>query len=120
LVITAFVRQRLGRTTAAEDDEVVGVGDNMGTESFAASAETPVLQEPVHVDVGEQRAGDPTLRCAAHVALAADDPPLPVAVPLLDRRLEPHLDEGQHLPIDDAPGHALHQIPVRNVIEILR
>jgi len=39
--------------------------------------------------------GDPTLRCAARVALAADDPPLPVAIPLLDPRLEPHLDEGQ-------------------------
>ncbi len=24
------------------------------------------------------------------------------------------------MPIDDAPGHALHKVPVRNVIEILR
>jgi Ser/Thr protein kinase RdoA (MazF antagonist) len=45
---------------------------------------------------------------------------LPVAIPLLDRRLEPHLDEGQDVPIDDAPGHALHQVPVRNVMEVLR
>src|SRR5688572_1185609 len=89
----------------------------MGTKRFATSASTPVLQEPVHVDVGEQRARDAALWRAARVALAANDPPLPVAVPLLDRCLEPHLDEGQDVPIDDAPGHALHQVPVRNVIE---
>jgi len=49
-------RQRLRRTTAAEDDEVVGIGDDAGLECLATSAQTPVLQEPVHVDVGEQRA----------------------------------------------------------------
>src|SRR5512145_850193 len=107
-------RQRLGRTTAAEDDEVVGIGDDMGTERLAASAATPVLEEPVHIDVGEQRARDTALRRAASVTLAATDPPLPVAIPLLDRRLEPHLDEGQNVPIDDAPGYTLHEIPVRN------
>ena len=100
-------RQRLGRTTAAEDDEVVGIGDDMGTERFAASALTPMLQEPVHVDVGEQRARDAALRRAAPVALAANDPPLSVAIPLLDRRLEPHLDEAQDVAIHDAPGHRL-------------
>jgi hypothetical protein len=29
-----------------------------------------------------------------------------VASPLLDQCLEPHLDEGQDVPIDDAPGRA--------------
>jgi len=49
-------RQRLTRTTAAEDDEVVSVGDDVSAEGFATPASTPVLQEPVHVDVGKQRA----------------------------------------------------------------
>ena len=98
-------RQRLGRTTAAEDDEVVGIGDDVGTERFAASGQTPVLQEPVHVDVGEQRARDAALRRAARVALAATDAPVPVAIPFLDRRLQPQLDEAQHVPIHDAPSH---------------
>jgi hypothetical protein len=65
-------------------------------------------------------ARDAALWRAARVALAANDPPLSVAIPLLDWRLEPHLDECQDVPIDDAPGHALHQVPVRNVIEVLR
>ena len=68
-------RQCLGRTTAAEDDEVVGIGDDVGMERFAASGQTPVLQEPVHVDVGQQRARDAALRRAARVALAATHAP---------------------------------------------
>src|SRR5262245_64945849 len=69
-------RQRLGCATAAEDDEVVGVGDDPSTERFTAAAETPVLQEPVHVDIGKQWARDATLRRAALVPLAANHPPL--------------------------------------------
>src|SRR5262249_22473450 len=78
-------RQRLGRTTAAKDDEAVGIGDDMGTERLATTASTPVLQEPVHVDMGEQWARDAALRRAALVLLAANHPPLPVAIPFLDR-----------------------------------
>jgi hypothetical protein len=44
--------------TATEDNKVVGVGDDMGTERIAAAGQTPVLQESVHVDIGEQRAHD--------------------------------------------------------------
>jgi hypothetical protein len=36
-------RQGLGRATAAEDDEVVSIRDNMGTERLVASTQTPVL-----------------------------------------------------------------------------
>ena len=50
--------QRLRRATAAEDDEVIGVRDNVSAERFAASGQTPIFQEPVHVNVGEQRACD--------------------------------------------------------------
>ena len=37
-------RQRLRRVSAAEDDEVVGVIDDVGAESLAASAATPMLE----------------------------------------------------------------------------
>src|SRR3954449_3161790 len=38
-------RQRLLRVSAAEDDEVVGIGDDVRMERFAASRRTPMLQE---------------------------------------------------------------------------
>ena len=40
-------RQCLCRATAAEDNEVVGIGDDVSMERVAASGQTPVLQEPV-------------------------------------------------------------------------
>src|SRR5512147_458218 len=55
-------RQSLGRAASAQDREVVGVGDHMGTIGLAAAGVPPVLQEAVHVQVGEQRADDPALR----------------------------------------------------------
>src|SRR4051794_38010669 len=53
-------RQSLGRVTAAEDDEVVGIGDDAGPKGDAPSARTPMLQEAVHVEVGQQRADHST------------------------------------------------------------
>ena len=41
--------------STAENDEVVGIRDDVSTERFPASGQPPVLQEPVHVDVGEQK-----------------------------------------------------------------
>ncbi|WGR93380.1 hypothetical protein MTX20_37730 [Bradyrhizobium sp. ISRA435] len=38
---------------AAENDEVVGVGDNLAMECFTPTAETPMLQEPVHCRRGK-------------------------------------------------------------------
>jgi hypothetical protein len=49
-------RQRLGRMSAAEDDEVVGIGDDMGAERLAACGLAPMLEEAVHVQVGQHRA----------------------------------------------------------------
>src|SRR5271163_1962775 len=46
-------RQSLGGRSTAEDDEVVGVVDDMRAEGFASAAAPPVLQEAVHIDVGE-------------------------------------------------------------------
>lgn len=73
------------RGRAAENDEVVGIGENLSKECFTPTAETPMLQDPIHVDDGEQRTGDAALRRAAVVALTATHAPFPVAIPLLDR-----------------------------------
>src|SRR3954449_5285735 len=54
-------RQGLSRTSLAEDNEVVGVVDDVRAERLAAAAATPMPQEAVHVDVGKQRARDATL-----------------------------------------------------------
>ena len=51
-------RQSVGRAASAQDRDVVGVGDHMSAIGLAASGVPPVLQEAVHVQVGEQRADD--------------------------------------------------------------
>src|SRR5262249_57116298 len=79
-------RQRLGRTTATEDDEVVGISNDMSLERVITSAQTPVLQETVHVDIGKQWARDAALRRATLVPLAATHAPSSIGIPFLDRR----------------------------------
>src|SRR5215472_3772951 len=58
-----------------------------------------------------------SLRCPAVVVLPACQPTFPVLVPLLDRNRKPHLDQTQHVPIDDSPGDTLHQFTVWNGVE---
>src|SRR3984957_18532838 len=89
-------------------------------ERVATASQTPMLQEPVHVDVGQQWTRDAALRRAARVSLAATHAPGSVRVPFLDRRPQPHLDEAQDVSIHDTPGHRLHQLGVWNRIEVLR
>src|SRR5262249_21305655 len=67
--------QGLGRISATEDDEVIGIRDDVRSERLPAPGQPPILQEPVHVDVGEQWARDAALRRAARVALATTDAP---------------------------------------------
>ena len=73
-----------------------------------------MLQEPVHVNIGEQRAGDTALRRAAFAAPAAAHSPFPVAIPFLDRRLQQQLDQPQHIPVDDASGQRSEEVQVEN------
>ena len=77
----------------------------MSVKRVAASGRTPMLQEPVHVDVGQQWTYDAALRRGARVSLAATHAPGFVRVPFLDRRPQPHLDEAQHVSIHDTPGY---------------
>jgi site-specific DNA recombinase len=54
------------------------------------------------------------LRRAALAILAAAHAPRPVAAPLLDRRFQPQLDQMQHVPVDDAPGHRFEEVRMRD------
>jgi hypothetical protein len=47
-------------------------------------------------------------------SLPTADPRFAVLVPLLNRNLQSHLDQTQHVPIDNPPSHALHKFGVRN------
>ena len=67
------------------------------------------------------------MRRAFPVALAPARAPFPRAIPLFDRRAQPHpraltrSDPGaQHFRVDDPPGHALEELGVRNRVETLR
>src|SRR5258708_1744179 len=79
-------RQRLRRAAAAEDDEVISVRNDVRSERFTASGEPPMLQEPIHVHVGQQRADNATLRRAARAALASGRASRSITIPVLDRR----------------------------------
>jgi hypothetical protein len=61
-----------------------------------------------------------TGRRAAAAAFATRHAPRSVTITLLDRCLEPQLDQLQHVPVDDAPRHRPHQVLMRNPVEILR
>ena len=52
--------------------------------------------------------------------LATRHAPRSVTIPLLDRCLEPQLDQLQHVAVDDAPRHRPHQVLMRNRVEVLR
>lgn len=71
--------------TAAEDDEVIGIRDDVRAERLSPSTETPMLQESVHVDDREQRTDDTPSRRAACAALADIHAPFPIAIPLFGR-----------------------------------
>src|SRR6185437_8748398 len=74
--------------------------------------------EAIHVDVSQHRTDNTTLRSAAAAASSAAHASLAIIIPLLDRRLEPHLNEVQDIPIDDAPSNRLHQFSVRDRVEV--
>ena len=94
-------RESLIRVATAEDDEVIGIIHDMGSERLAALLVSPVPEEAVHVAVGEQGADHPALRGAAGVLLAAAHTPLSIRARLLDRCLEPQLDQAQDMAVDD-------------------
>src|SRR5689334_11700616 len=95
---------------AAEDDEVIGIRDDLRSKRFTASSEPPMLQESVHVQVGQQRTNDAALRRAAPAPLTSAHAPLSISIPLLNRRLQPQLDEPQHSAVDNAARHTTQKL----------
>src|SRR6202158_1619929 len=79
--------QRLGRATATENHEIIGIVDNLGLENLTPSGDPPVLQKTVHIQVGEQGTNDSALRRATTASLPPAHPRFAVFVPLLDRHL---------------------------------
>src|SRR6266853_5937018 len=57
-------RSRFLRFSAAEDHEIVRIIDDVRPILLSLPLSAPVLQKPVHVQVGQQRAGHPSLGCA--------------------------------------------------------
>src|SRR5688572_22346800 len=113
-------RQSLGRVTAAKDNEVVGIDDDVSPIGRTPFARAPMPQETVHVEVGEQRADHAALRRAAAAAFATRHAPRSVTITLLDRCLEPQLDQLQHVPVDNAPRYRPHKVVVRDAVEVFR
>src|SRR5216683_250436 len=105
---------------ATEDDKVVRVVDETSTVGLVLAALSPRPQEPMHVDVCQQRTEHSSLRSAAPAMLATRHAPPPLLIPFLDRRFQPHLNESQHCAIDHASSDTLHQLLVRDGVEILR
>src|SRR4051812_14890592 len=56
--------------------------------------------------------------CSDAYVLPARHAPVPVLVPLFNRGFQPHLDQMQHLPIDNPPSYTPKQCAVRNGIEV--
>src|SRR5271167_615720 len=83
--------QCLPRMSAAENHEIVRIGDHLSAESLALSGDPPVLEESVHVEVREHGADDSALWGSTSAASSSRHAPLAVLVPFLDRSLQPHL-----------------------------
>jgi hypothetical protein len=111
--------QCLLRFAATEDHEIIRVVDYLRLKSLSPFGVLPTLQQTVHVQVGEHRAGHPTLRSPAVAILPSRQSALPVFVPFLDRSCEPHLDQTQHIPIHNSLSDTLHQFAVWNGVEVL-
>ena len=91
--------------SAAEDHEGVRIIDDVRPILLALPLSAPVLQKPVHIQVGQQRTGHPTLGCA--LALTARHFPVSFLIPLFHRRFQPYLQQMQHPAIGDPPRYTL-------------
>src|SRR6185437_770284 len=110
--------QRLDRMSATENHEIIRVVHHLSLKRLSPSSDSPVLQKTVHVQIRQQGTDDSALRCATGAAFPAANPPVTALVPLLNRNLQPHLDQMQHVPVYNAPCDALYQFPVRDRIEV--
>src|SRR5271168_4367897 len=103
---------------ATENYEIIRVVHHLSLENFTPPGDPPILQKSVHIQVSQQGTDDSALWCATGATLPSTNPRFAVLVPLLNRHLQPHLDQMQHVPIYNAPSDALYQFPVRDRIEV--
>ena len=89
----------------------------MSLPGLAPAALTPVFQEAVHVEVGDQRTDHTSLGNSKLVGFPACHAPRPIPVGGFHRRLEPLLDQPQHVGINDTAGDRLHQLLVWDGVE---
>ncbi len=99
--------QCLCRFSATEDHEIVRVGHHPGLELLPPFGIPPALQQTVHVQIGKHGTDNTTLGSPAVVVLPTCQPTFPVLVAFLSRDRKPHLDQMQHLPIDDSTSDTL-------------
>ena len=90
----------------------------MSLELLTPLSDPPTLQQTVHIQVSEQWAGDSSLRCPAVMVLPTCQTISAVLVQYLDGNRKPHVNQMQHVPVDNAPGDTLHQFAVWNRIEV--
>ena len=103
-----------------QDHEIVRVGHQHRVVPTIQTMLAKRLDETMHVDVRQQWRCHSTLRCSPRRLLAATHPPMSPFAGLLDRRLQPHLDQMQHLPVANTSCNALDQLGVGNRIEVFR
>src|SRR3989442_4665188 len=116
----ATLREHLRRPVATQDHEVVRVVHEPRPVAPVEPPETEDLQVAIHVEVREQRRDHPALRRAPRRPLASALPPPSTRGRLRHWRLEPQLQQSEHLPITEPPRQRLHQLPRRDRVEILR
>src|SRR5215470_156089 len=85
--------QCLCRMPAAENHEIICVGDHLSAKSLALSGDPPVLEKAVHIEVREHGANDSALWSSTSAASSSRHASLTFVAPFLDRELQPHLDQ---------------------------
>jgi hypothetical protein len=99
----------ISRTLAA-DHQTVGVVDDDGSQPLPRARLLPPQHQPSHVQVRQQRRDRGALRNAAMlIPISRGSMFSSAIVRLFHRRLDPHLDQVQDLPVGDPARHRFHQ-----------
>ncbi len=92
----------VGRAATA-DHVIVGIVDDSGAKTPLVSQRLPAQDEPPHREVRKQwRDRSPLRATPTLVFVPGRSMPTPAIVDLFHRCLEPHLDQAENVPINDA------------------
>jgi hypothetical protein len=112
-------RQGVFRPVATHDHEVVGIIDEASLEAVLMTKRLPAQNEPPHVEIRQQGRERGSLRSSPVLVLVAGravHTALPVG--LFHRGDEPLLHQVKQRLVADPASHALHQLRMRNAIEV--